>query len=183
MLKKDLEKQAPMHAATAAKISQLLDLAVAESRTLARCLYPIAPEPNGLMSALDHLAASVTDLFHVSCGFECPQPALIEDYDVATDLYRIAQEAVTNSIRHGRAKRIEIELSSSPERIILRVRDNGVGVETLEQFMRQQMGIGVRTMNYRAGKIGGVLSFQRNDGGGIDLVCTVPTTGEPEAKE
>jgi len=177
-LKRDLQKNTPEHAAKAERISNLLDLAVAESRTLARCLYPIAPEPNGLMLALEHLANSATDMFKVACEFDCPRPVAIKNYSLASDLYRIAQEAVINSIRHGRAQRVEIALSSRPERIILRVRDNGIGVETLDLLTRQKAGIGVRTMNYRAGKLGGALAFHKNAGGGLELVCTVPTNGD-----
>jgi two-component system sensor kinase FixL len=177
MLKSDLECQAPDQAATAARISNLLDLAVAETRTLARLLHPIAPDPNGLMSALENLAEGATELFQVSCGFECPQPVLLEDYSVATDLYRIAQEAVTNSIKHGRAQRIKIMLASTPRRITLTVADNGVGLERMEQSTGQHKGMGLRIMNYRAHKIGGALEFQRNGEGGAELVCTAPTNG------
>jgi PAS domain S-box-containing protein len=182
MLTKDLGKKTSRQATVAARISKLLDTAVAQTRALARGLHPIAPEPNGLMAALEDLAAGAAALFKISCRFVCPQPALLEDYAVATHLYRIAQEAVTNAIKHGRAQQIEILLSSTPERLLLTVRDNGEGVLSLETILRQQKGIGVRIMNYRAGKIGATLAFQRNDSGGTDMICTVPTTGDREAK-
>jgi PAS domain S-box-containing protein len=180
LLQKDLETLASPHAATAAKISGLLDLAVAESRTLARGLHPIAPEPNGLMAALESLAASATDLFQVSCRFECPDPVLVKDYDLATHLYRIAQEAVSNSIKHGRAHRIEIGLHSTPGQMVLRVCNNGAGMETVQKLMQQEKGIGMRIMKYRANNIGGTLACHNNDQGGIDVVCTLSLTGEPE---
>src|SRR5207249_1473384 len=146
MLQKVLGKKATAQATTATRISNLLDVAVAHSRALARGLHPIAPEPNGLMAALEDLAAGVSDLFKVSCRFRCPRPALMQDYYAATHLYRIAQEAVTNAIKHGRAHRIEILLSSTADRMVLTVRDDGEGVPSIEKILRQQKGIGVRIM-------------------------------------
>ncbi|HXJ60572.1 MAG TPA: PAS domain S-box protein [Verrucomicrobiae bacterium] len=181
MLKHDLEAESSAHAAVAAKISALLDLAVAESRALAQGLHPIAPEPNGLMSALENLAVATTELFQVACRFECLRPVLVEDYGVATNLYRIAQEAVTNAIKHGRARRIEIGLASTPGRIELTVNSNEMILERMQK--QTQKGIGLRIMSYRARSIGGSLAFVRNEAGGIDLICTVPTTGEHDANE
>jgi signal transduction histidine kinase len=83
VLKKSLSDQRSPEAETATRISQLLDSAVAQTRSLARGLHPVEPEPSGLMSALDELAVMVTDLFKVSCKFHCAEPVLIEDNDVA----------------------------------------------------------------------------------------------------
>jgi PAS domain S-box-containing protein len=181
-LEKELRKKAPDQAAIATRISKLLDVTVGHSRALARGLHPIEPEPNGLMVALEELATGATELFKVDCCFRCPQPALMEDYAAATHLYRIAQEAVANAIKHGRAHQIEILLSSTSGRMVLTVRDDGKGVPSMEILVRQQKGIGLRIMRYRAGKIGADLEFQRNDSGGIDLICSMPTTGEHEAR-
>ena len=183
ILQKELTKRAPAQAATASKISSLLDVAVAQSRALARGLHPIAPEANGLMVALEELAAGTAELFKVGCRFVCPQPALMEDYTAATHLYRIAQEAVFNAIKHGRARRIEILLSSTSERLLLTVRDDGKAVPSMEQLARQQKSIGLRIMRYRAGKIGADLAFQRNESGGTDLICSMPTTRQNMAGE
>ena len=120
------------------------------------------------------MAARVTDQFKVSCRFECPRPVLIEDNNVATHLYRIAQEATTNAIKHGRAQRIEIRLSSVPERITLAVSDDGVGIKSGE---RRQKGMGLRIMNHRASMIGGTVVVQKQRGGGTEVVCTVRMNG------
>ncbi len=174
VLKKNLAEKASSEAETAAKISKLLTVAMAQTRGLARGLHPVAPEANGLMSALEDLAARVTDQFKVSCRFECPRPVLIEDNNVATHLYRIAQEATTNAIKHGRAQRIEIRLSSVPERITLAVSDDGVGIKSGE---RRQKGMGLRIMNHRASMIGGTVVVQKQRGGGTEVVCTVRMNG------
>jgi signal transduction histidine kinase len=143
---------------------------VAQTRSLARGLHPVEAEPTGLMSALDDLASRITDLFKVSCRFECRRPVLIESDATATHLYRIAQEAVTNSIKHGRAQKIKIRLSSTAKRIALTISDNGAGLKT---SARSRKGLGLRTMNYRASVMGGTLVVKKNRGGGVDVICSV----------
>ena len=169
VLKKNLAEQASPEAEAAAKISRLLTVAMAQTRSLARGLHPVAPEANGLMSALEDLAARVTDLFKVTCEFECPETVLVEDNTMATHLYRIAQEAVTNALKHGRAQRIKIGLFSTPERVILEVDDDGIGLRS----ERHSKGLGLRIMNHRAGMIGGHFVVQKKSDGGSVAICTV----------
>jgi signal transduction histidine kinase len=175
-LKKDLVQAASPHAAAAAKISKLLDGAVALTRNLARGLQPVAAEPKGLMCALEDLASRVTDLFKVSCHLECPRSVLVRNNAAATHLYRIAQEAVTNSIKHGRARVIRIGLSANSGRIALSVSDNGVG---LKKSVSQPKGLGLRIMDNRASMIGGTLQVQTNSDGGVDVICTVDNGHAP----
>jgi signal transduction histidine kinase len=172
-LKKDLADENSPRAAAAAKISRLLDDAVGLTRSLARGLQPVASEPHGLMSALDQMASQVSDLFKVSCRFECVQPVLVKDNAMATHLFRIAQEAVTNSIKHGRAQEIKIGLSGNSRRIVLTVGDNGAGLKKSEA---RRKGLGLRIMKHRAEVMGGALRVQKNNEGGVDVVCTVDKT-------
>jgi len=178
-LKKDLEQVNVPQSAAAAKISKLLDVAVAQSRSLARGLYPVISEPNGLMSALEDMALRVTDLFKVRCVFECPEPVWIEDNPAATHLYRIAQEAVTNSVKHGRARNIRIGLSLTSGKVTLKISDDGVGFQ--KSGVRKR-GIGLRIMEYRAGMIGATLVVQPN-GAGVDVICTWKNQNHGEASE
>jgi len=180
VLKKNLTEQASPEAEAAAKISKLLTIAMAQTRGLARGLHPVAPEANGLMSALEDLAARVTDLFKVHCHFKCQRAVLIENNTMATHLYRIAQEAVSNSLKHGQARQITIGLSSTPERVILMVDDDGVGFNRSE---RRSKGLGLRIMNHRAGMIGGTVAVQKKVGGGTELLCTVRINGSENATD
>ncbi len=170
-LSQKLAQQGSPEAEKAARISKLLDGAVNVTHSLAHGLHPVEAEPAGLMSALENLAASVRDLFRVSCRFKCGHPVLMAENFVATHLYRIAQEAVTNALKHGRSKRIDIVLSATPEQTMLEVRDDGVG---FEKGVPPRKGLGLRTMTHRAGKIGGTLLIRKGDGGGTEVVCTVP---------
>jgi PAS domain S-box-containing protein len=172
-LKKDLAKHDSPETAAAARICVLQESLVTQVRGLARGLHPVALESEGLMSALNGLAARVTELFKTTCTFQCQLPVPIEDNSIAIHLYRIAQEAISNAIRHGRAQRIEIGLSATRHHVILSVRDDGLGIVDNEASRK---GMGLRIMNYRAGMIGASIVVQRRAGRGTEMVCTVPRT-------
>ena len=98
------ERRLP-EAAEAAKIVKLVNESIRMTRELARGLLPVVSEAHGLMSALEHWAGEVSELFHIACRFECAIPFLVHDEVLADHLYRMAQEAVNNAIKHGRAKK------------------------------------------------------------------------------
>ncbi|HET9802248.1 MAG TPA: ATP-binding protein, partial [Candidatus Acidoferrum sp.] len=109
------------------------------------------------------------------CVFHCEQPVLIPDNTVATNLFRIAQEAVSNAIKHGQASQIEISLESSPNGILLAVKDNGSGIAS---DRRNGNGMGLRIMSHRAAVVGGRFSVQRNAAGGTTALCTIDSTSK-----
>ncbi|HEY6168033.1 MAG TPA: PAS domain S-box protein [Verrucomicrobiae bacterium] len=170
-LQKDLKATGTPQAKDAGKILKVLDEAIAQARRLARGLHPVKLEPNGLMAALQELAARTTMLFRVKCRFNCRTPVLIEDSEVATHLYRIAQEAVTNAVKHGRPKRIGIALKDTPERIIIAVKDDGSG---LPAAARAGDGMGLRIMQYRASMISASLAIQNGAKGGTSVTASLP---------
>ena len=105
---------------------------------------------------------------------------LIHDNPTATHLYRIAQEAVQNAIRHGKATRIDIALSATKEAVSLCVKDNGQG---FPQALPETRGMGMEIMKYRARTIGGQLSHKPGTRGGAVLTCVLPApTGRPKER-
>ena len=98
-----------------------------EARMLARGLSPVQLESDGLMSALQELVSTTEQLFNISCRFDCEQPVLIEDNATATHLYRIAQEAIHNAIKHGQATHVSVALAHSGEHT-LTISDDGLGL-------------------------------------------------------
>ena len=166
-----LMKRGAPEADAAQQITQLLKEALALTRGLARGLHPVAPEPGGLRSALQGLAERASETFHIDCHLKCPLDLQIDNNTMATHLYRIAQEAVTNGVRHGHASSIGIEVSADPHRLVLSIRDNGKGLPAEES---ERKGMGLRIMSYRSDMIGGELGIGRNpDGKGITVTCTV----------
>ena len=93
------------------------------------------------------------------------------DHATATNLFRIAQESVSNALKHGKAKQVVISLEAASGRIVLRVSDNGTGLPT---GPRPHKGMGWNIMQSRAGMIGGTLAIERNARGGVTVTCSAP---------
>jgi PAS domain S-box-containing protein len=170
-LQQQLKAQPP--ADKAAEIAQLIRAAIGYTRQLARGLAPFELETEGLMRGLQVLAGRTTELFRVQCSFQCPSAVLVRDPTVCIHLYRIAQEAVTNSIKHGKATWLGIELTTKPEGGVLTVKDNGLG---FSGDTYSSGGLGLRIMQHRADMIGGTLCILNEGSLGTKLVCTFPLT-------
>ena len=125
-------------------------------------------EADGLMLALEEYAATSSRLYQVDCRFECDSPVLIHDPATAGHLYRIAQEAVGNAIKHGRAKHILIRMEVSEEGVLLQVKDDGVG---LPEPLPKTRGMGLRIMAHRSAMIHGSFQVRREPGGGTLVAC------------
>jgi PAS domain S-box-containing protein len=158
----------PEAQAEAARIGELIRNATKQARALARGLSPVEIESNGLMAALNNLAINATNLFRVHCSFECPQPVLLENRTSATHLYRIAQEAIGNAVKHGQAKTVVIVLKRVDGELILTVKDDGVG---FSQDGRAIEGMGLRIMEYRADMIGAMLRIDSLKDEGTTVAC------------
>jgi len=165
------DKRLP-ESAEAGKIVQLVNQAVHKTRELSRGLLPVAADPRGLMSALEHYASEVEDMFGLDCRFECDQPVLIYNDAIANHLFRIAQEAVNNAIKHGQSRHIRIRLCPESEDLVLTVRDDGRG---LPADVHNRTGMGLHIMNYRATMIGATLQVQRHAEGGTSVSCSLPS--------
>lgn len=157
-------------APAAEEIARLIRSAVGYTRDLSHGMSPLSPEPDGLHSALEELAVRTARHFNVQVDFRCPHPIQFNQPEVATHLYRVAQEAISNAIRHGKANHIEIGLAGAGERIHLAIRDNGRG---LPKTLPKSRGMGLRIMQYRAGIIGASLIIQREPTGGTTVACSV----------
>jgi signal transduction histidine kinase len=169
----------PTEAAEVAKMTALVSKAAEHARSLARGLQPVDVESNGLMVALEEMARNMREMFHIECRFECEGEVLIADNVVAVHLYRIAQEAAHNAVRHGGAKKIVIRLRTAENEATLDVRDDGRG---MPDVLPEQKGMGIETMRYRATVIGASLEFRRAQTRGTLVRCafklppTRPTT-------
>ncbi len=157
-------------ATEAARIVGLVNEAINKTRQLAHGLLPVIAEEHGLMSALKRWAAEVEELFHITCRLSEGQPVLIHDANVSTHLYRIAQEAVNNAIRHGQARNIMISLSAKRGSGTLQIKDDGSG---LPESAASRSGMGIQIMNYRARMIGGSLKVETPPGG-VTITCQFP---------
>ncbi len=156
--------------ATAERIAAHLETLHEEVRALSRGLVPVHLDAEGLRAALEDLAVRTQEQTRVFCVFRCDEPVPVVDADAATHLYRIAQEAVSNALRHGRPRTIRISLRRGAAALVLAVQDDGVGIPDLAA----SQGLGIRIMEYRAGVIGGTVQVRPAPGGGTLVTCTLP---------
>jgi signal transduction histidine kinase len=146
------------------RVVGLIEAAITMARGLAAGLSPIDTGGEGLLTALTDLAGHFSSQFKVTCQFAYEEPVLIQDSAVTTHLYRIAQEAVHNSIRHGKARNIGIHLGKAGSIVTLTIRDDGKG---LPEGAALSQGMGLRNMKYRASMIGGGLTLENGAPGAI----------------
>jgi signal transduction histidine kinase len=171
VLEQKLAKRSRADAARAADVARHVRDAIGQTRSLARGLSPATLESEGLASALVELGATTEKLFGITCRVECPGRAVTQPLSVATHLYRIAQEAVTNAIKHGKGTDVLIQLQNTDTGVMLKIVDNGRG---FGQLPPPQTGMGLRIMHYRAGMIGGSLTMDNGSHGGATVICSVP---------
>ncbi|RYD75195.1 MAG: PAS domain S-box protein [Verrucomicrobiaceae bacterium] len=162
------ERQTPIRPGDLHHAAQLVNQSVQQTRDIARGLHPVELDAEGLMSALRELARQVSA--SVPCELVCTRPVLINDPDAAMHFYRIAQEAVTNSLKHAHASRLIIRLSEELDRIQLEIIDDGRG---LENNGTRGRGMGLDIMKYRANAIGGSLKLETPPAGGTRVTCSI----------
>ncbi|MEX2215930.1 MAG: PAS domain-containing sensor histidine kinase, partial [Phycisphaeraceae bacterium] len=136
-------------------------------RQVAHGLVPVEMTPQGLKEALEQLAArnASPDL---QCEFVMSEPVMVNDTHFATQLYFIAQEAISNAIRHGRSSKITIGLTAVDGIGQMIIRDNGKGFQGSTDSVE---GMGLRTMRYRATLIGAAMTVDSAPGRGTTITC------------
>ena len=159
-------------AAESSRLVKHVEQGVAEVRRIARGLFPRELETQGLASALRELAAQTAEVYRVVCTAEVTEVDELagEPAEAARHLYRIAQEAVSNALKHGRAGRIEIRLARHERRLALSVADDGVGIRSGSGGN----GMGLHLMRYRAQVLGGSLIVEAGSPQGTIVTCWCP---------
>jgi signal transduction histidine kinase len=169
-LERQLSAQGRAEVQVAKRISHYLDQAITEARQVSRGLFPVRLDVEGLPCALEELARATRERFHVKCRFEANQAALPDAQPIATHLYRIAQEAVTNALKHSQASSISIRLAAQEDRLELKIEDDGIGFTV--GSLQNSKGMGLHIMDYRARSIGGRLTLEPALRGGTVVCCT-----------
>jgi PAS domain S-box-containing protein len=169
-LAQKLAAQSSPEAETAAEIARLVNQTITEARHLARGLSPVALEVGGLKVALEELALNMERLFDVSCIVKAEDVLPVRDDGKARHLYYVAQEAVTNAVKHGHAEKVEIRLVNTEDECALTIRDDGIGFSNKVQTNE---GMGLHIMRYRANMIHASFSIQPAPGGGAVVHLSV----------
>jgi len=170
-LHQKLQAKGLAEAGTAAELAEGIPQVVGQLQTIVKGLVPLEVDGGDLVPALHGLAANVEERTGVSCRFESRGRVRVNDDNTAIQLYRIAQEAVNNAVKHGQAQQITVALTSDHNQIRLEVSDDGVGVGP---DVDKALGSGLRIMRYRAGVIGGRFDIRQRTGGGTLVACVLP---------
>jgi two-component system, NarL family, sensor histidine kinase UhpB len=162
----------------ASRITNLVSQCIAQARAFARGLNPLDLSTDGLVTALEELAANTQEIFGIHCSFEQSLNRRVEE-TTASHLYYIATEAVNNSAKHSGAGHVCIRLDNPDGKVQLTIRDDGSGVP--EHVMTGE-GLGLRIQEYRARLIGATISIKRHPEGGTILRCLLDAAG-PRCEE
>jgi len=171
VLEQHLARRSKDAAVKAGNIASHVRDAIRQTRILARGLAPVTLESEGLVSGLQELATNTSKLFGITCKVSCEEHILVPDVSVATHLFRIAQEAVSNAVKHGKASEVVIGLELGYDNAVLLVKDNGTGIGAAPA---NGEGMGLHIMKYRAGVIGGDLAVLQKENGGTQVRCSFP---------
>ncbi len=169
-LAEDLKGHAVAMARQARRLNQELRETVTQARLISHSLAPVSLEGDGLMRGLIGLAASTSRIPGVDCRFLCEPPVWLQDVTAATHLFRIAQEAVNNALKHGQAKKIDITLVETAAAVELVVENNGCSIP---EVRRAHDGMGLNVMRYRAEVIGATLVIASGKRKGVKIHCTL----------
>jgi PAS domain S-box-containing protein len=156
-------------------ISKLANEAIGQTRNLARMLYPVAIETFGLVAILKEMASNTEKMLAVRCRFRCGKSVSVKNLVEAKQIYRIVQEAITNAIKHGKAKNINIKLRFTKRGTVLSVENDGLD---FPKSLPIKKGLGLKIMKYRTDLIGGSLDIRKADKGGTIVICTFPNRGQ-----
>jgi signal transduction histidine kinase len=170
VLAKKLANKSAVEPAMADHVVAMVEEAVELTRNLACTLHPIQFGADSLVDALQKLSANLSKAFNISCRLQHSGTVVLNDPKAGIHLYRIAQEAATNAIRHGGARNIVISLDASSKSVMLSVSDDGAGL-TADAWTKK--GMGLRIMEYRASMIGATFDIQNLPSGGTRAVCVL----------
>jgi signal transduction histidine kinase len=175
VLKEKLAAKSAPEVPEAEKLVHYVEEGIDLTRNLARGFFSPELEADGLGAALEGLAENISERFAVNCIFHGEGLIPMRDPAVATQLYRIAQEAATNAAKHAAAEQIDIRISVDDCELNLAIMDDGVG---FPDNPSDSKGLGLRLMRHGAALIGGTFSVRRNGRRGTVATCKVTISND-----
>lgn len=171
-----LKKKNLPEAEEAHRIQTLVNQAMHHASDLAHDLALAELEEDDLASALNNLAGDIKKLFEISCKFKHEGESPRLDRNTITQLYKISQEAVTNAVKHGKARQVSINLVNKDGKLVLSIRNSGLPFPSM---IDRNRGMGLRIMNYRASTVGASLEIKPGRPTGTVVTCTLPLKDQP----
>jgi PAS domain S-box-containing protein len=167
-LAEELAEEGVPHSSQAEKISGMVNQVIDQTRGVARGLFPVRLDEKGLVAALEELASNASEVFKINCRFVADGPPLTVENEIALHLYYIVLEALANAAKHSGGSNVDLSLQPSGDRWLLSIRDDGAGFSLP---VRNQQGMGLRILHYRARVIGATLTLHSQPGSGTTVQC------------
>ncbi len=167
-LAEELVEEGVRQSLQAEKISGMVNEVMDQTRGVARGLFPVRLDEKGLVAALEQLASNAREVFKINCRFHAEGPPLTVENEIALHLHYIVLEAVANASKHSGAANVDITLQPSGDRWLLTIQDDGNGFSLPA---RNQEGMGLRILHYRARVIGATLNLHSQPGSGTRVTC------------
>lgn len=159
------------------RIQELINEVINHTHNLAHNFSTLDSQGGDLALELKELAANVKKMFQIACQFSSPAPLPRLQQNATVQLYKIAQEAASNAIKHGRASRVRISITTQNDKLVLTIKNDGV---PFPETRTQDDRMGLRIMHSRASMIGGNLDIRANGGNGTVVTCTLPLVEDPK---
>jgi len=163
-------KKSSSEAKQAQQLTDLANEAINQTRNLIKGLVPVNLKAGGILTALQEMANNINQIYGITCKFNCNCSEIRFSNITANQLYSIAQEATINAVKHSKAKMIQIGLDEMHDRIIMSIKDDGIGLSLKEGISD---GRGLQIMQYRAKMIDARLSIRHVGGRGVKITCTI----------
>ncbi len=158
------------------RIEKMINEALHMARCVARGLYPVAMDHGGLPAALEQLADQTREQATMDCTVRIEPGMQVKNPLVAINLYRIAQEAVTNAAKYSHASHLRIHLGWEGENLSLTISDDGIGIDSL--LASKSDGLGMHSMRFRANLLGGSMKIESHAREGTSIVVVCPDQQE-----
>jgi len=162
------------------KVLGLVDQVINHTHDLAHCFSSLDLQGADLDQLMKKLVANVQRTFRIACRFRTAGVLPELTAEVATQIYKIAQESISNAIKHAKAKKVFISLTRQKSDLILRIKNDGIPFPLKQEPSRR---MGLRIMEYRARTMGGILTITPNGNSGAIVTCKLPcingSTGTP----
>ena len=175
-LRMNLEADSASQAKTATVIQKLVKETIMDARNLARGIFPVQMDGEGFSRALSDLVATTNQLRPAAITFEANDHIRLGDPAIAMHLYRIAQEGLSNAVRHAGAQRIAVRVAYHGDTLSITIVDDGCGYSSQAT---NSVGMGLRTMQYRAQLIGAKVSIKSIPSRGTSVSCALPIALRP----
>jgi two-component system sensor histidine kinase UhpB len=157
----------------AARIHSLIQETMTQARELSHDLVTLDLPEKDLAAAMEGMVSHVKRTFNIACRFYCETKVPVLEPNTVSQLYKITQEAVTNAIRHAKAKNVEIHVSNGADRLLLSIRNDGA---PFPPVVSANAGLGLRIMSYRAQLIGAALHIKPGEREGAVVTCSLPVS-------